>query len=240
MLLFVGYNIFVKIEFIPSSSDTEILIPPPDPASCNLPNWYIKSKNFSKNNIKFDKNQIMIKELKQCMPFLDSISSGYMQRTWCDIYVSRDDENVYIQQAAGPDLFSSRAEKNMPTDDSYLDKEFTWISPWIPKTPKGYSCLYVNPLNRLDLPFHTASGIVDTDVFYHSPNGNIPFYLKKNFSGIIPAGTPMYQIIPFKRDNWTSGIVKYNDLAMKRNHFFILKNFWGVYKNNFWQKKKYR
>ena len=33
---------------------------------------------------------------------------------------------------------------------------------------------------------------------------------KRNFEGIIPSGTPMIQIIPFKRESWTLGVKKYN------------------------------
>ena len=33
---------------------------------------------------------------------------------------------------------------------------------------------------------------------------NFPFFIKEGFTGLIPYGTPIVQIIPFKRDDWKS------------------------------------
>jgi hypothetical protein len=41
---------------------------------------------------------------------------------------------------------------------------------------------------------------VDTDVL--ETHANSPFVIEENFEGIIPKGTPMFQVIPFKRENW--------------------------------------
>jgi hypothetical protein len=35
----------------------------------------------------------------------------------------------------------------------------------------------------------------------------MPFFLIIGFSGVIPAGTPYVQMIPFKREDWASEIV---------------------------------
>ena len=55
-------------------------------------------------------------------------------------------------------------------------------------------------MNRFDLPFYTMSGIVESDIW------GLPvftaFFLQKDFIGVIPKGTPIFQIIPFKRDDW--------------------------------------
>jgi hypothetical protein len=44
------------------------------------------------------------------------------------------------------------------------------INPWKIKTPKGYSCLFVSPLNNSDDRFSIISGIVDTDTFPNEIN----------------------------------------------------------------------
>jgi hypothetical protein len=106
--------------------------------------------------------------------------------------------------------------------------------------PKGYSALYVSPLNRHDLPFYTLSGIVDSDSHIQSEkDSNIPFLLKNNFSGIIKKGTPLYQIIPIKRDSWDS---KFNEFNKEENIVETQKlrqHFWGAYKKIHWKKKEY-
>ena len=44
--------------------------------------------------------------------------------------------------------------------------------------------------------------MVDTDK-YPIPV-HFPFLLKKNFEGLIKQGTPIIQVIPFKRESWKS------------------------------------
>jgi hypothetical protein len=44
------------------------------------------------------------------------------------------------------------------------------INPWKIKTPKGYSCLFVPPLNNSDDRFSIIPGIVDTDTFPNEIN----------------------------------------------------------------------
>ena len=50
------------------------------------------------------------------------------------------------------------------------------------------------------MPIKTITGIIDTDSL--KTFANSPFVIKEGFEGIIEKGTPMFQIIPFKRDSW--------------------------------------
>ena len=53
--------------------------------------------------------------------------------------------------------------------------------------------------------FATWHGIIDTDEFnVNQDNSQIIFYPKVNHSFTIPAGTPLCQIIPFKREEWVA------------------------------------
>jgi hypothetical protein len=103
--------------------------------------------------------------------------------------------------------------------------------------PKGYSCIIMHPLNRHDLPFLTLSGIVDADSMLH--NGSIPFYIKEDFEGLIKAGTPILQVIPFKRESWK--IVEKRGLFEKAavNGKRSLNYTYGWYKKFSWNKKEY-
>jgi hypothetical protein len=69
--------------------------------------------------------------------------------------------------------------------------------------------------------------------------GEIPFFLKQDFEGIIPEGTPIVQIIPIKRDSWESIRSKYDDRFVKNSLYQIGKTLYGGYKKLFWQKKSY-
>ena len=69
--------------------------------------------------------------------------------------------------------------------------------------------------------------------------GNVPFFIKSNFEGVIPCGTPMFQIIPFKRENWKSEKdISLKDLD-KKHEFLNLRTMHGYYKNKFWNRKSY-
>jgi hypothetical protein len=81
------------------------------------------------------------------------------------------------------------------------------------------------------------SAIVDTDVF--PLRAEITFYLRSDFSGVIPRGTPIFQAIPIKREEWSSVFEKYEE-AHTLKYIALSRNvFGGAYKSNFWQKKKY-
>jgi hypothetical protein len=58
---------------------------------------------------------------------------------------------------------------------------------------------------RDDLPFYSLPSIVDTD--RHPAPVNFPFFLRKDFTGILESGTPIMQIIPFKREEWKSEVL---------------------------------
>jgi hypothetical protein len=230
----------MKIEFFPSSKDAELFVPPPVPAKKCIPEWYKKSFPANFNNPQFSENGDFInKSIKQCIPFLDSFLSGYIQNTWCDIYIENSNGQIRYIWARNPQIISSRDEKNIHAFDGFYDLEFVWKEQWLPKLPDGYSMVYTHPFNRYDLPFISLTAIVDSDKYYHSYNGNYPFYIKNNFIGLIPEGTPMYQMIPIKRNNWKSKINKYDEISNKKREFIIKNKFWSGYKQRFWEKKNY-
>jgi len=70
-------------------------------------------------------------------------------------------------------------------------------------------------------------------------SGNYPFFLKKDFEGIIPAGTPMYQMIPVKRDSWQGESMPFDEIEATRMEYNIKRFFYGGYKKLHWVKKDY-
>ena len=48
---------------------------------------------------------------------------------------------------------------------------------WLIKTPPGYSCLFIHPMNRVENRFKLIEGIVDTDTYVNTIN--FPFILNK-------------------------------------------------------------
>jgi hypothetical protein len=231
----------LEIKFYPSSKEVEDFLDLPKSSKLLIPDWYKKSPAFDQNNLTFDsKQEVSNFTLKSCPAFLDSLMSGYIQSTWCDIYIEKnDDGSIHWRTPEGLPIISTRNKVSVPINQSYLDAEFVWLRPWIPITPDGYSVLVTHPLNRVDLPFTTLSGVLDTDSGHSVPWGKIPFYLNKDFSGLIPAGTPMFQITPFKREDWTVSAEKFNQKHMDKKIFERNQKFWNFYKDFFWKRKNY-
>lgn len=227
------------IEFIPSSEEVSKFVEPPQPSKNSIPDWYKFSESFDHKNLKFI-GQDIHKPLKSCIPFLDSLTSGYIQSTWSDIVITPEDSSAKYKWMLPPQPLEHRSTPvSLPITEEYSNIELHWKMPWIIKVPKEYSVLITHPFNRLDLPFTTLTGVVDADEFHHVRFGNLPFYIKRNFQGIIPAGTPMFQIIPIKRTSFKSKVLSYDQDTILRKEYSFGKKLFGEYKNSFWVKKKY-
>lgn len=209
----------------------------PMPVKQAVPEWYRKAEST------YFENGVQSPGLKKCMPYMDALLSGYVLTLPADVYVSKTDSGDLSITWNGPEeLGSFIAERpkelgaTMPRPAGHYENHLVWSGFWGWKTPRGYSSLLTHPLNRFDLPFTTTSGIVDSDKFWGS--GNIPFFIKEDFVGVIPAGTPIAQIIPIKRKSWKMII----DSGMTDDTMIqgaIVRNEETPYKKVMWQRKEY-
>lgn len=236
----------MKIEFNPVSKLSELTVPCPKPAKEYIPEWYKNIKAFHTEKPEFNDLGRSNRTVKMCVPFYDSFSSGYIQESWQDISIelnAKDDGtyNLSYHYPTDPPIMSLRQNSSqINIDNSYYPLDLVWHPQWTPKLPKGYSALIISPLNRHDLPFYTLSGIVDFDSHFQSESGsNLPFLLKSNFTGIIKKGTPLYQIIPFKRERWNSIKNIFNEEENIKEVQKMRQYFWGAYKKIHWSKKEY-
>lgn len=230
-----------KILFsVAKMTDHSKFIDAPEPAKKFVPEWYKNSERFTGEKDGLDiSNGFANLGIKMCMPFLDSMISGYNATLWTDIHVQQTELGPRINWRVGPDPLEQRPKTNkeLPTPAGHHDIHFAWKSIFYVKTPPGYSCLITHPFNRYDLPFTTLSGIADTDTTLG--RGNVPFFLKKDFEGIIKAGTPIFQILPFKREKWVSeNTDSINEEGMK-SEFLTARSSFGWYKDFLWNKKSY-
>lgn len=231
-----------KIKFIPTTELTELLVEEPKTAKKYIPDWYKKLPNFSHKIMELtEEGRAKNHNIKLCMPFFDAMTAGYIQHTWCDLYIdATDDNDIRFSWLSGPEVCRVRESANIKFDkEIYHPLEMIWINQYNIKTPKGWSVIMTHPFNNFELPFRTVTGIVDTDKFNHTTIGQFPFYIKKGFKGVIPMGTPMYQIIPIKREEWKSEKEPYNYKEAYKNNHIMAREFYGIYKKLFWQKKKY-
>ena len=176
----------------------------PVPIIKTLPDWYKEiPRYFGEESDGRDR----VGTLKNCVPFFDSMTSGYSFLTPCDIEFYQEDgiPKVKVLDNRFKDFVGSRGPMSpFHNPSGYSDHHFHWYPGWAIKLPDGYSALYITPLNRFELPFMLASGIIDNDKM--NLNGQMPFFLREGFSGIIKKGTPYVQIIPIKRESWASEV----------------------------------
>ena len=227
-----------KIKYKSNYSEYEDIV---QPSKNNIPEWYKKILPDAKNELRL--GQLKQQSVKRCMPFLDSLSLGYIIKSPGDIWVEQMPEGTIVEWTIdGPPLIRDRdldLNKDIPIPLGCDKTHFTWSFPLSLQIPKGYSALITHPLNRYDLPFITLSGVIDGGDFVMGAGGNVPFFMSKTFTGLIPQGTPIAQIIPFKTESWDSEksdiLIELSEIQRKKS-FAV---FSGWYKKTFWQKKTY-
>jgi hypothetical protein len=238
---------YKKIIFQQAYDYVEGLFEKPSSAIKYFPQWYKDQKTFSngENNIlKAEKKGLWKGTYKLCIPFIDSMSAGYMIELPADILVINTSKNggytpgiTWNVDFEVLDILKINALGNYPIPTGFDESAFRWKVHWHIKTPNDYSLWITHPSHRYDLPFLTINGFVDTDK--HPTPLILPFFIKHGFEGIIKEGTPIAQVVPIKRENWKSFEEKYSE-QKNRNFLNSVKlNYIKTYKNKYWSRKKY-
>lgn len=206
---------------------SKYIIPFPLPSSKTIPDWYREMARVSDG----------IETVKTCVPFLDAMMSGYTVYLAADVYFENGQPSQ-ISEIPMIEKHSSNQISSLAVSSEYVKTPYKWINNYIINTPKGYSCFITHPVNRMDLPFQTLSGVVETDSF--PVPINFPFFIKENFTGVIMEGTPIAQVIPFKREDWKAEVDDKKDHPMPVSYMNNAFNPpFSYYKRNFWKRKKY-
>jgi hypothetical protein len=168
------------------------------PANKSVPQWY---KDLPTRD-QYDRSQIPT--IKECMPAQDMIMSGY-------IIFNTYEFTLFPQPSKGIETFEPLSHnpshigehlyEQCPVKIRENRKNYFKISnPWLIRTPPGYSCLIMQPFYEFESRFQLMPAIVDTDV--HDLPIELPGYLLTSDPVNVESGTPIAQIIPFKRDEW--------------------------------------
>tara|TARA_R110000803_G_scaffold36262_1_gene77939 strand:+ start:1891 stop:2634 length:744 start_codon:yes stop_codon:yes gene_type:complete len=225
----------------------------PVPCKSNIPQWYKK--------LSHDEVNVTV---KGCMPFLDTLTTGYILKMPVDYLIGHNLEingekktGVRTSIKFKNDLancinlnYDGNAEYHACSQvagSPLLEKNKNLpihkiLNPWIIKTPPGYSTLFLPPLNNSDDRFSIIPGIVETDSFKNEIN--FPFVVNGDkypvLETTIKIGTPYVQLIPFKRENWKMEIVEEDENKLKENSLFSHYHLLNNYKKLFWRKKTWR
>lgn len=214
-----------KINFYTTDADT--FIDHPRAAKHELPNWFQNLEGVVQGT----------RTVKACPPFIDAMAMGYHLTLSADIYINKG-ELQQISKVPVVIQFSENTFAVHAIPDEFIKSPFQLQNFFITETPKGYSSLVLPPLNRPDLPFMTMSGVVETDTF---PAPIKPFFfIRQDFTGVIKEGTPIAQVIPFKREDWSSKVHDKKSKTIPQRFLERVNNPpFNFYKENFWKFKRY-
>jgi hypothetical protein len=141
------------------------------------------------------------------------MTQGYIVPLWSDLHVKVEKDYatgeclpIFTWGFEAEDVIAhhgSLQTGGLPLmEKSVGERSFKFVNPWIITTPKNYSTLIVPPLNNASNLFQCVSAVVATDVYVNHINFPFVWTGPEGWEGIIPQGTPLVQLIPFKRDDF--------------------------------------
>ena len=224
-----------KIIFCATQKNMLDVWPHPKPASRFIPEEYKKLERFYENNL----HQHTV---KTCVPFLDSLTAGYIIPFDQDYVVDPVENDFSVTPSNHQfDETGNHPKLQLPEEWKKIAGENAgkFHNKWIIKTPPGYSCLFIKPMNRIEERFEIISGVVDTDTYINVIN--FPFILhKRDEQFIIKKGEPMVQVIPFKRESWKSWCGFYFEKLHLKTYNLLNSEWVDRYKKMFWNKKSFK
>lgn len=211
----------------------------PQLASKLIPDWYKNAESYIGGEKKPAGDASSLATIKRCMPVFDAINAGYIITSPADVYV-RVENGMQKFEWSSLNLIGFHPVEQAPTHPIRKPYAYPkWVNYWAIRTPKGYSTMFVQPMHRESI-FTILPGIVDTDKYYAPVN--FPMVMNNpGFEGLIPKGTPIVQVIPFKRDSWT---MKFGKEKQVKEQALVIQNlqtrFFDKYKTMFRQNKEYK
>ncbi len=178
-------------------------LPPPVPARAVLPDWLRAMPNRAFSPVHGQD----VRTVKQCPPFIDAMSYGFVMPLPCDVTVKggalswhwdvpapsihahpRSPISFHVpEQTEGSPLF--RPQQVLVKFNSF----------WTIELEAGWSLFATHPVNRDDLPFRLITGLVDADRFSDVGILFPALWTDPGFEGLLPRGTPVAQCFAVPR-----------------------------------------
>jgi hypothetical protein len=187
-----------RIEFLCRPEDRGV-IAEPVPARMCQPGWFKRLPGLDRAKLSATNNGLTV---KRCVPFLDAISIGWIipLAATVRLEISDNGREVIAGWEFDREMVSNHGAYQAAGNPYEPRPMMKFHNPWTIRTPNGWSCLFVPPLNRPDSVIEVLSGVVDTDR-YQSPI-NFPFVaLADGGVHTLAKGWPLMQVIPFARES---------------------------------------
>ena len=206
--------------------------------------WFKHSAHAFKNVANEKSAYEQVTGVVKCPGIRPVMQKGYIVQSWFDLTIKTYDDGFEFFIPQG--IFSYLKERNydkklityfskdqpahtIPLPNTQLQSLIKINLPWSVSVPKGWNLLFM-PIPYPDVPdFTSVHGILEPGDFY-----NINAIIKCNLHNAefkIPAGTPLFQIIPIKDNSITMELADYNEETRQRelndkylsNHQFVVK-----------------
>jgi hypothetical protein len=186
-----------RLTFLCRKED-EGVIPAPIRAKTALPEWFRKLPPVDPAHVSPNNSGITV---KRCMPFLDAMAAGWVIGLAATVRMEISDGGRQVDCGWDFDrtLVSNHASHQVAGNPRDPMPPCKFHNYWTIRTPPGWSCLFVPPLNRPNGIFEIVAGVVDTDTYQSEIH--FPFFATgEDGLHVLERGTPIVQVIPFRRE----------------------------------------
>lgn len=220
-------------------AELEGLLPRPVQANLGVPDWLKAMPNSAFSAL----NQQDDDTVKRCPPFIDAMTCGFLIPLICDLHVEDGEISWANDIPAGGTIDFPRSpvsfhDPSQLTGSPLFEADrfvIKFHNLWTIEAPEGYALFFTHPVNRLDLPFTTLSGLVDCDSYRDNWIHFSAHWHNTGFRGVLPKGTPIAQCIPVKREEWTAQISAFTPEETQKVHALraTMKRESGMYRRKF-------
>jgi hypothetical protein len=185
-----------RISFLCAPEDRGV-IAAPFPAREFLPDWFRKLPPVDKAELGAGSNG---QTIKRCMPFLDAMATGWIVPLAAAIRLEVRDGGSRVDYGWDFDrvMVSNHVPYQIAGHPSQPRPPLKLHNYWAIRTPPGWSCLFVPPLNRAHPAIEVIAGVVDTDRYHGLIN--FPFLMTgPDGTYALDRGMPFVQVLPFRR-----------------------------------------
>src|SRR6202789_2346299 len=179
-------------------------LPRPVAARAALPDWLRAMPRTAFSELHGQE----VRTVKQCPPFVDAMSHGFIIPLPCDVTVhdgvlSWDWERPALNVEAHPRSPVSFHVPAQVTGTPFYDPDVAIVkfnSFWTIELEPGYSLFATHPVNRADLPFRLLTGLVDCDRFRDVGVLFPAAWVDPEFECVEPRCTPVAHCFPVARE----------------------------------------
>jgi len=191
-----------EIEFVtPASAIAEMF--PPVPAGRLTPKWmrdmppFIEKRRYPKFHIRPEST------MKGCPGVGDYLNLGWIVPLWTDYIFTATPDGFGWESAVPPEMdnvktFEPELQPTMPRSEDEHDHILKIGTPWMVKTPPGWSVIICAPWYHKERRFTITPGIMESDRF-HVVTVVAQWHLPIGEATLLKAGMPLLHIIPVKR-----------------------------------------